>query len=142
MTTLTYPDPLAAVRAYLLGITELTALVGQRVYVPELPGADATAMPRAAVVLSESGGPGDLTYGHLSVQRMDVRSYGPTFIEAWHVHAVVHRALKAIRRVRVGACLIHVVTVETGVLRLREPEVNWPLALRVYQVKSAELTAA
>jgi hypothetical protein len=137
-----FPDPLIALRTLLIADAEVAALAGTRVYVPELPSNQAASMPRNAVVLSESGGPGYTGMARIGQTRIDVRAYGADFVEAWRVHASVHEVLKQLTRSLVGEAVIYTVTVQGGPLRLREAEVDWPLILRSYQVTAAELAAA
>lgn len=137
-----FPDPLVAIRTLLLTDTEVAALVDSRVFVAELPGGETPHMPRAAVVLSEAGGRGSRGFARIGDTRVDVRSYGGDLVQSWQVHAAVHEVLKQLRRSRVGEALVYTVTVEGGPLRLREPQVEWPLVLRTYQVTAAELVAA
>lgn len=137
-----FPDPLVAIRTVLLADPEVATYVDTRVFVAELPVGETPHMPRGAVVLSEAGGRGSRGFARIGDTRVDVRSYGADFIEAWRVHAAVHEVLKQLRRSRVGDALLYTVTVEGGPLRLREPQVEWPLVLRTYGVTAAELAAA
>lgn len=137
-----FPDPLVAIRTLLLADVEVAELVDTRVFVAELPSGETPHMPRAAVVLSEAGGRGSRGFSRIGDTRIDVRSYGADFVQSWRLHAAVHEVLKQLRRSRVGDALVYTVTVEGGPLRLREPQVEWPLVLRTYGVTAAELAAA
>ena len=52
----TPPDHVLALREFLLGIAAVNLLIGDRVFAPELPGAEAILMPRKCVVLRPAGG--------------------------------------------------------------------------------------
>lgn len=93
---MTIPDPLADIRALLLGDTAVEALVGTRVFVAEIPEAQSAGMPQKTVVISPAGGPGrpkGLKIRHL---RIDTICYGATLRESKDVHDAVREALETL----------------------------------------------
>lgn len=139
------PDPLVAVRTYLLADAGVSAIASTRVFAAELPSTEASNMPRAAVVVTAAGG-GQASLGarsHVPVGsiRMDVRCYGETPAAASALHYAVLSALKAIGRTFVDATLLHSCVVEGGPFNLREPDVDWPLVLSTYSLLAAEVAA-
>jgi len=139
------PDPLVAVRSYLVANAGVSALAGTRVFVAELPSAEADSMPRGAVVLSAAGGaqsgPGARSHVEAGTTRIDVRCYGSSHVEASALHYAVLTALKAIGRTFVDGTLLHSCVVEGGPFSLREPDVDWPLVLSTYSLLAAEVAA-
>lgn len=145
-----FPDPLPAIRLFLATDAAVAALVtdapsAARVYVGDLPGPE--GMPRAAVVISASGGPPSNDYVRLGRVSFDVRAYGKTGYHARRVHWACYEALKHLERLvvtvpSIGAILLHTVTPQTGPLELRDPDTSWPFAFSTYRVLASESLAA
>jgi len=137
------PNPLEAVVDFLLNDAGVVDLVSTRVYFAELPRADTKLAPRAAVVVSASGGggtgAGDRSFIPLTKMRMDVRAYAATPYACWAIHLAVLDALKNLSRAVETATLLHCATVTGGPLQLRDGDLDWPLVLSVYDVIVAEV---
>lgn len=129
-------DPNAALVALLAASAPVQALVGTRIYGGELPAAETGSMPRAAVVLQASGGPGltGETYAELDVQRVDVFSYGATPAEAAEVQRACARALRQARRATWAGVLVHWVRSAGGFTSARDPDAAWPRAFQSFQM--------
>jgi hypothetical protein len=77
------PDATGALVAVLKAEPTIAALVAGRVFGQSLPAKEATNMPRAAVVLQDTGGPtppGLYGLSKLLTQQMDIRTYGQDLI--------------------------------------------------------------
>lgn len=142
---MTIPDPLVAVRIYLLADAGVAALASTRVFAAELPSAEASEMPRATVVIAAAGGggasPGARSHVPVGGVRIDVKCYGASPAEASELHYATLSALKTIGRTFVDGTLLHSCVVEGGPFSLREPDVDWPLVLSTYQLLAAEVAA-
>lgn len=138
---------LAGLRAFLIADSATAALVAGRVFVYELPQAEASHMPRAAVVLYPGGG--SIGLGHASTlrvgtQRVDVRSYGTTPSDAGAVSRAVHGAMKHMIRARgdissSGDVLLHGASLVLAALYLRDPDTDWPFVLESWDLQAAEI---
>lgn len=131
-------DPLAALRVALLADPTLALVVGERVHVEVLPGAEAEAMPRAGVLLRHAGGPGAPRHADLLQLRVDTHSYGPTPYTAQEVHWLVHQALRGIERRHVGGTLLHSVLAEAGPRSQRDPATEWPEVVGTWALLAAQ----
>lgn len=140
-----FPDPLAALRTFLKQDQAVSDLVGGRVFAFELPDKENKSMPRAAVVLRQTGGGvfiGGSTYLRLGDTRVDASCYGATAWEASQVSLAVHTALKQMRRNTQGNVLLHWCNPSGGPTNLRDPDAEWPFVLTVWQVLAAEQEVA
>jgi hypothetical protein len=142
------PDVLSALRQLVRADGAVLAIVtdAQRVYAGEMPASESALQPRAAVVLSRAGGPGDHGRVKIGRYRIDVRAYGATGFEAFRLSNAVHELLKASERVRVSAggitpTLLHGAVLEGGPSDLRDADGDWPFTLRTYEVLAAEVAA-
>ena len=129
-------DPIAALVAMLAASAEIEALVGTRVFGGELPEGEAAHMPRAAIVLTPSGGP-SLTgesYAEVDVQRVDLFAYGETPADAAQVQRACARVLRQARRGTWAGVLVHWVRSAGGFTSSRDPDAAWPRAFQSFQM--------
>lgn len=134
-------DPIESLAAWLRTETAVVAAVAtDRIYRGELPDGTYTYMPRAAVIVSAAGGPGDRTIMNLARQRIDIRVYGKRLETARALYNVVHQALKHLAREVVSGALLHSVVLEAQAIETREPQTSWPLVVASYQLLYAERT--
>lgn len=134
-------DLMAALVANLRAAPAISALAGTRVYGLELPAAEAPHMPRHVVVLSPSGGV-DSALTHslpLESQRVDVRCYGATGLEAVRLRRVVRHHLRGLVRVRQGTVLIHSAVPAGGLAE--DVTERWPYAWESWSVLASEIAA-
>ncbi len=137
-------DITTALVTFLKADGPLAALVGTRVFGVELPPAEASLMPRRAVVLQPSGGSTLTEGGYVehTAQRFDVFSYGETPFEVEKVRRAVFDALKALRRSVTSSVLIHWCDPAGGFANLRDPDTKWPINFQSFQAFFAEKAAA
>lgn len=129
-------DLIAALVALLKEQAGVSALVGTRVFGEEIPAEEAPEMPRAALVVTKSGGPsltGRSTADH-DVQRIDLFAYGATPFEAGRVMGHASLALRRVRRSVWADVLIHSIDSAGGATNARDPDAAWPRAFQSFQV--------
>lgn len=136
------PDPVTAVKDYLLADAGVSAQVGTRVFAGELPRSEVESMPRRAIVVRPAGG-GLLgrAYQRYGDTRIDMSCYGATPHEAWALYRVARSALKHLRRAVVGDTLLHWARVSSDGTTLRDADTDWPVTLASWQVLGAETAA-
>lgn len=136
-------NAVGAIVAMLKADTALSAAVSSRVYGGELPKAQITDMPRAAVVVSRAGGGfiggGYQDYGDL---RINVACYADTPRAADIIYGLVHDALKQMRRGVWSETLLHWANVSSEGVTGRDPDTDWPVCLSSWQVLASEVAAA
>lgn len=139
------PDLLEALVSFLRADTDVSALVGARVFRPELPEAETQHMPRKALVLQRAGGGvlvGRDTYLQVGDQRVDVIAWGGSPGEAAAVHRAAYAALKQLRREISEGALIHWAQPEQAPISLRDPDTDWPFERSSWQVLVSDLEVA
>lgn len=129
-------DLIGALAAMLKADAVIAALAGARVFGGELPEAEASFMPRAAIVLAFSGGT-SLTGGSFvehDTQRIDLFAYGATPRDAEGLRDAAALALRRLRRSVWAGVLIHWAEPAGGVTGARDPDAAWPRAFQSFQV--------
>ena len=129
-------DPVSAIRALLLADAGVAGAVSGRVFGGELPAEEARAMPRAALVVSASGGvplAADTYVEHDSL-RFDVFAYGATPPEAAALLELASLVLRRARRGVWAGLLVHWVQPAGGYSDGRDPQLAWPRAFRSFQI--------
>ena len=137
-------DPIAAVISLLGADPVVAGMAPGALYGGEMPADGVALLPRAAVVVSASGGV-SLTQGSYvehDTQRIDVTCYGKTPREAEVLSKNVALVLRRVRRVTVAATLIHWIDSAGGVMSGRERDGGWPTAFQSFQVFHALVPAA
>ena len=116
--------------------------LGGRVFGLELPVSEAASMPRKAVVLRLSGGPGSNDYARIGRVRVDVWCYGQNFSQALEVQQLVQDALKHVKHdeqiVSTVGVLIHNCIEAGGPHNFRDPETDWPVIIQSWLVTASE----
>lgn len=128
-------DPLSALIQYLKADTGIITLAGTpsptRVFGLELPQNQSASMPRKAVVLKFSGGPGKQPHADLSEQRIDIWCYGETAFEAMKLQLAVSQAVDTLRRKAEGTTFLHGAIQSGGLLGpIEDPDTNWVFCLQ------------
>lgn len=133
-----------ALRAILLADAGVAGLVSTRVFVAELPRAEAALMPRQCVVITPSGGaefqPG--SFIRHSFQRLDAFAYGATPFDADLVRDAVYDALVDLGRNVTSNTLIHWVQSAGGWATNRDTDARWPMSFQSFQAFYARDAAA
>ena len=97
-------------------------------------------MPRKSLVIQPSGGPGDIGgFVDLGTQRFDVFSYGETPFQADRLRREVYQSLKRLRRRVVASVLLFSVTPAGGLLTMRDPDADWPIAWQSFSLMYGEV---
>lgn len=135
-------DILEAAILLLKADADLQVLVDTRVFGEELPGEEASSMPRPAVVLRHAPGlAGPRGYVELEVNNFDVFCYGTTPAQAEEVRRAVYSALKHARRQAVAETLIHSFDQVGTIQSLRDPDTQWPYSLSSWRSLASEKQA-
>ncbi|MFZ5749100.1 MAG: tail completion protein gp17 [Pseudomonadota bacterium] len=137
-------DVVGALVAFLAADAATAAIVGARVFGGELPSEEAAAMPRAAIVLTASGG-SSLTGGSYvehDTQRVDLFAYGATPHAAEQLRDVAAMALRRLRRGVWAQVLVHWAQPAGGSTGARDPDAAWPRAFQSFQIFHAIRTVA
>ncbi len=137
-TPILAPDPLAALRTYLLADTKVGPLVSVGVFVNGIPSERAGSMPGGAVSLNAAGGFQLFQNVPVSTPRVDVLCYGASRRSSYVLHLAVQAALRALHREFVGLCLLHVARQESGAAFIVDELTNWPLVLSSWQLFAAD----
>lgn len=134
-------DPTAAIAAYLLAQPELSAMVDDRVFRPELPRVQEKFMPRECIVVRRAGG--YTMYGRTNLPvadpRIDVLCYGGSRLSSENIAGEVVLALKAIERVIWENTLLYWARIGIGPLPLIDPDTLWPFCVVSAQVMHADM---
>lgn len=133
------PDPLAALKEWLLADADINTAVGTRVYLLELPKEETPNMEQGAIVIKESSGP---------MPRVGCARLGTSPIEVWCYHVSygaaralamgVYQKLKFLSRVTARNTLIHSVVPLGGRVSMRDPDTKWPFTMQSFQLTAAE----
>jgi hypothetical protein len=133
------PNPLLALRLYLLYDPAVSALALERVYAGELPKAEADNMPRYAVVATLAGGSGPASDAPIMQVTVDIACYGATVMQATGLYLAVRAALRTLRRATDdGEALLHSAVEIAGPMELRDPETKWPLTWSSWRILAGE----
>jgi hypothetical protein len=132
------PDATGALVAVLKAEPTIAALVAGRVFGQSLPAKEATNMPRAAIIVQNTGGSGGL-YGlsKLLTQQVDIRSYGRTSYEANQVALTVYVFLNGLLRGLSSQTLIYSCRNLVKPFYGEESDDLWPFSTTVWEVNSS-----
>lgn len=141
-----------AIQQYLLSLSLITNLVGNKVYLLEL-GADVCTgvvdptieqqMPFECVVIKAAGGPA--LHGQvlpLNDLHLDIISYGQTAHLAYNVDSAVYQALKYLKPSIWANTYLHWAKPLTRAIQLRDPTTEWPYVVSVWQTLASDVTIA
>lgn len=126
---MTIPDPLADIRAFLLADAGVEALAGTRVFIAEIPEAQAAGMPEATVVIAVAGGPGRPKTTKIRRLRIDTICYGETLHESKNVHDAVREALETLSH-PIGS--VKAVESASEAINARDSVKQWPTCYASY----------
>lgn len=130
-------DPIVAIIDILKANAAVTILVSTRVFGDEMPRAETASMPRKSIVIKSSGGgvfsTGSADYIEHSDMRFDAFCYGETPFQSNRVRREVYDVLKQLKRQVINGILVHWVNPAGGLLTLRDPDTQWPVAFNSFQ---------
>lgn len=133
------PDPLKALREWLLADVDIAAAVGTRVYLLELPKEETVNMEQGVIVLKESSGPMPrVGCARLGSPPIEVWCYGISYGAARTLAMGVYQKLKFLSRVTAANTLIHSVVPFGGRVSMRDPDTKWPFTMQSFQLTAAE----
>ena len=133
------PDPLAALRLWLLADADVIAFTGTAIYTMEIPKEVAGDMPKYLLLLKEtSGGIPPMGCARLGAFPIDVRSYGPSYGAARVLAMGVYQKLKFLQRATANNTLIHNVVPLSGRMNVRDPNTDSPFVNQSFKLTAAE----
>lgn len=138
-------DHLGAIINYLRADADVMSLTGGHIYGEDLPRSVNPLMPRGAIVVRSTGGPGERRLIALSTQRVDIRCYGTTPYWARRLSLAVEGALKfgLLRKSHYSGehrTLLHSATLESSANITTELNTDWPVVFSSWLINSAEQT--
>jgi hypothetical protein len=134
-------DGIGAMVALLTADATITALLSSRVYGLELPKADASSMPRKAIVINSAGGQGESSYRDVFKYRLDFICYGETPFEAYEVFRTLRAVLREIERQVVSSTFVYSAEHSAGPFSFRDTESKWPHTIDTWLVKIQDTSA-
>ena len=117
-------------------------IAGGRIFGVELPKSEADQMPRQAVVVSPAGGPEDVTFQQVTVDRLDFICFGATVTDALQVSTAVHRRLKFFDGGMFAGRKVHNFTRSSGRSFFRDPDTDWPVFVETWLIRVADIAVA
>jgi hypothetical protein len=114
--------------------TELDSDVA--VYGTEMPEADASEMPRKAVVVSFAGGMPER--GPVNRPRVDIVCYGATPLESQTVFLAAQSAMGSLDRGAHGAALLYDAVQDGGPSSMRQPDTRWPVTWGSFLIQASK----
>jgi hypothetical protein len=129
------PDPITATVLALKANTDVLALSQGRVFGAELPSTESIDMPRSAVVIRASGGPGNANYSPVYEQRVDVMCYGETAALAMQLSLKCQICLQNLTRQTQGTTILYRAISSGGHNYHRDPQVpTWPIVFTTWLI--------
>lgn len=122
-------DPIAALIDFLQADATISSLISTRVYGLELPEADASSMPRQAIVINGAGGIDEDSFIAAFKIRLDLFCYGETPHEAWETYLTLKTVLKQMDRNLINSTLLFSATHSSGPFPSRDQKTDWPVVI-------------
>ena len=145
MVVTALPDLAGAIVAYLRASAPVAALVGTKVSITRQP---AWNLPAYAVLVENGrGGAGEVDYGPIQDERVDIWTYGPDARTAHLLWRTVHAALlppdqsHAVSFVAASTRVLAIYQ-EAGPIRLVDPDTLWPYTVTPYRFRYSGVPAA
>ncbi len=139
-------DLISAVRTLALTTVAITDLVGERLYINEIPREDIevadTRHPPKMLVLRQGGGGGKIDILPLMDVTVIALCYGPTNFEAERVLRVVAQRFILLEREIHDEVLIHHINSTGGPIPNVESDLVWPVIAQSFTVKADILEVA
>lgn len=136
-------DVIGALRNWIAAQTEVSALVGTRVFVNRIPRAtieaEDTFHPQKMLVLRQAGGAPKADLLVTDDQSVTVLCYGESDLEADSVRRAVWEKFVNLDRVRQDTVLIYHVNPTGGAVPNVEPDLVWPGVAQNFSLKAAVL---
>lgn len=133
-------DVMPALRALVLAESEITDLVGTKVFVNRIPKGEIEAAdtfhPPKMLVLRMAGGSGQSDTLPTEDPSITVLCYGESDYEANRVRLAVHKRFKYLSRETWSDVLIHHINETGGVIPLVDPDIVWPAVAQGFTLKA------
>ena len=131
-------DGLGALITYLRAQSDISTLLGNRVYGLELLALDADEMPRKAIVLNHAGGVGENSYADIFKLRIDFFCYGETPYEAQETWRTLRPILRDMERNTAASTVLYNAQHSAGPVYLRSQDTEWPLIIDTWLIAMQE----
>ena len=136
-------DVIGALRNWIAAQSEVSALVGTRVFVNRLPRAtieaEDTFNPRKMLVLRQAGGAPKADLLPTDDSTITVLCYGENDLEADSVRRAVWKLFVFLDRVLQDTVLIYHINPAGGPVPLVDPDIVWPAVAQNFSLKAAVL---
>ena len=136
-------DVIGALRNWIAAQTEVSTLVGTRIFVNRVPRgtieAEDTFHPQKMLVLRQAGGSPKADLLVTDDQTITVLCYGESDLEADSVRRAVWEKLVNLDRVRQDSVLMYHVNPTGGAVPLVDPDIVWPGVAQNFSLKAAVL---
>ncbi len=123
-------DIITALIQYFKTFDSITDLVSDRIYGGEFPACEIGNMPRKVLIMRYSGGLLTFRPNPLQRQRLDVFSYGETYLESRKVDYAMIEALHNLSRKDFASTFLQSAGYG-GAIQLKEQKTGWNYMLRV-----------
>ena len=134
-------DLFGAVRSWLAAQSEVTDLVGNRIFVNRIPRdvieQQDTFRPEKMLVIGMAGGAGRADLQALDQPNLNILCYGETDLEADKLRRVVWDKFRLLSRVRESDVLIHHINPTGGPVFLRDPDIVWSAVTQQFSMLAA-----
>ena len=136
-------DVIGALRNWIAAQSEVSALVGTRIFVNKIPRAtieaEDTFHPAKMLVLRQAGGAPKADLLVTDDQSVTVLCYGESDLEADSVRRAVWEKFVNLSRVRQDTVLIYHINPTGGAVPLVDPDIVWPAVAQNFTVKASVL---
>jgi len=136
-------DVIGALRNWIAAQSEVSALVGTRVFVNKIPRATIEAEdvfhPAKMLVLRQAGGSPKADLLCTDDQTVTVLCYGESDLEADSVRRAVWEKFVSLDRVRQDTVLFYHINPTGGPVPLVDPDIVWPAVAQNFSLKAAVL---
>lgn len=136
-------DVMKALRNWIAAQTEVSTLVGTRVFVNRVPRgtieAEDTFHPQKMLVLRQAGGAPKADLLCTDDSTITVLCYGESDLEADSVRRAVWEKFVNLSRVRQDTVLLYHINPAGGAVPLTDPDIQWPAVAQNFTLKASVL---
>ncbi|MCP5004697.1 MAG: hypothetical protein GY941_12280 [Planctomycetes bacterium] len=131
-------DVISALIIYLKAQSDISTLLGTRVFGLELPKSESVSMPLKAIVIVDSGSVRAADYSDISNARLDFRCYGETPFEARLVYRTLTPLLRELEKSVTDSTFLYSAVHTAGPFPFRDTETDWPVTIDTWLVSMQE----
>ncbi len=131
-------DVISALVTYLKAQSDISTLLGTKVFGLELPKSESVSMPHKAIVIVDSGSVRAADYSDISNARLDFRCYGKTPFAARLVYRTLTPILRDLEKSVTGATFLYSAVHTSGPYPVRDVETDWSVTIDTWMVAMQE----